>query len=254
MIGQLVTRHPTSPESARAVSRAVSFASLAFIPNRQADHDPYCFVAKLTHSFQRAPVTPRPLCVYCSPDYALSPRNFQNSPRITPPYYSTATIHPLRMRAVLLGDPLIVGAKEWGRGVLGQLSKFLGHFLVSLGPLPRVLHPAERLVHHALSMLQRGKAPTGIIGWGPDACIGKDTPPTHRIGGHMGRPYRASTNGRRSDGKTRQMVLAGRHADVVFGPRSVSPAAMARKMRGVVLVILFPQNAGSPRRKVSWCS
>src|SRR5271163_1474431 len=59
MIGQLVTRHPTSPESARAVSRAVSFASLASIPNRQADHDPYCFVAKLTHSFQRAPVTPR---------------------------------------------------------------------------------------------------------------------------------------------------------------------------------------------------
>ena len=94
MIGQLVTRHPTSPESARAVSRAVWFASLAFIPNRQADHDPYCFVAKLTHSFQRALVTPQPLCVYCSPDYALSPRNFQNSPRITPPYCATATIHP----------------------------------------------------------------------------------------------------------------------------------------------------------------
>ena len=48
MIGQLVTRHPTSPESARAVSRAVSFASLAFIPNRQADHDPCCLVAKIT--------------------------------------------------------------------------------------------------------------------------------------------------------------------------------------------------------------
>jgi hypothetical protein len=63
MIGQLVTRDPTSPESARAVSRAVSFASLAFIPNRQADHDPYCFVAKLNHSFQRASVMPRLLFV-----------------------------------------------------------------------------------------------------------------------------------------------------------------------------------------------
>jgi Putative transposase len=59
-IGQLVTRDPTSPESARAVSRAVSFASLAFIPNRQADHDPYCFVAKLNHSFQRSSIMPRP--------------------------------------------------------------------------------------------------------------------------------------------------------------------------------------------------
>ena len=47
MIGQLVTRHPTSPESARAVSRAVSFASQAFTPNRQADHDPYSFAATI---------------------------------------------------------------------------------------------------------------------------------------------------------------------------------------------------------------
>jgi hypothetical protein len=97
MIGQLVTRDPTSPESARAVSRAVSFASLAFIPNRQADHDPYCFVAKLNHSFQRASVMPRLLCGYRSSDYALSPRSFNNSPRITPPYRPMATIYPLML-------------------------------------------------------------------------------------------------------------------------------------------------------------
>src|SRR6516162_5082686 len=31
----------------------------------------------------------------------------------------------LRMHAVLLGDPLVVGEEEWGRGVLGQLSIIL---------------------------------------------------------------------------------------------------------------------------------
>jgi hypothetical protein len=41
MIGRPITHHPTKRESAHAVSRAASFASPAFTPNRQADHDLY---------------------------------------------------------------------------------------------------------------------------------------------------------------------------------------------------------------------
>ena len=47
MIGRPITHHPTRRESARAVSSAVSLASPAFTPNRQADHDLYSFAATI---------------------------------------------------------------------------------------------------------------------------------------------------------------------------------------------------------------
>jgi hypothetical protein len=47
LIGRLIMYHPTKPVFARAVSRAVSFAPPAFTPNRQTDHDPYCFAATI---------------------------------------------------------------------------------------------------------------------------------------------------------------------------------------------------------------
>jgi hypothetical protein len=47
LIGRLIMYHPTKPVFARAISRAVSFAPPAFTPNRQTDHDPYCFAATI---------------------------------------------------------------------------------------------------------------------------------------------------------------------------------------------------------------
>jgi hypothetical protein len=60
MIGRLITHHPTRRESASAVSTAVSFASQAFTPNRQADHDPYSFAATIiTAAIPACPHAPR---------------------------------------------------------------------------------------------------------------------------------------------------------------------------------------------------
>ncbi len=69
-------------------------AAAAFTPNRQADHDPYCLAATILRLLsQRAPVMHQPPRACRSPAYALSSRNLQHSPRITPPH-SLIPDHP----------------------------------------------------------------------------------------------------------------------------------------------------------------